>query len=124
MCRSIRQLRRPEDDGPATTGEAQAAALQFVRKVSGYRAPAARHRAAFDAAVLEVAAATERLLAAIGTDVAEGPDPFADPVARRAILDARPRREARLRGEMTGPRSRSAERPGQAAHRTLADGPA
>ena len=89
MCRSIRQLRRPEDDGPATTGEARAAALQYVRKVSGFRTPSARHRDAFDAAVTEVAEATQRLLAAIGTDVAEGPDPFADPVTRRAILDAR-----------------------------------
>ncbi len=95
MCRSIRQLRRSEDDGPATTGEAQAAALQYVRKVSGFRTPSARHRAAFDAAVDEVAAATERLLAAVGTGVAEGPDPFADPVRRRAILDARPRRAMR-----------------------------
>jgi len=92
MCRSIRQLRRADEEGPATTGEALAAALQYVRKVSGYRTPSARHRAAFDAAVEEVAAATARLLAAIGTDVADGPDPFADPVQRRAILDARPAR--------------------------------
>jgi hypothetical protein len=104
MCRSIRQLRRPDDDGPATTGEAQAAALQFVRKVSGYRTPSARHHAAFDAAVEEVAAATARLLAAIGTDVAEGPDPFADPVQRRAILDARPAREARDARRVSGTR--------------------
>lgn len=89
MCRSIRQLRRAEDDGPATTGEARAAALQYVRKVSGLRTPSARHRDAFDAAVADVAEATARLLAAIGTDVADGPDPFADPVTRRAILDAR-----------------------------------
>ena len=95
MCRSIRQLRRSDHDGPATTGEAQAAALQYVRKVSGFRTPSARHRAAFDAAVDEVAAATARLLAAVGTNVAEGPDPFADPVRRRAILDATPRRATR-----------------------------
>jgi len=90
MCRSIRQLRRADDAGPATTGEAQAAALQYVRKISGYRTPAARNEAVFRAAVDEVAAATERLLAALGTGVAEGPDPFADPVARAAILAARP----------------------------------
>jgi hypothetical protein len=89
MCRSIRQLRRAEDDGPATTGEARAAALQYVRKVSGFREPSAHNRAAFDAAVDDVAAVTARLLAAVGTDVADGPDPFADPVTRRAILDAR-----------------------------------
>ena len=90
MCRSIRQLRRADDAGPATTGEAQAAALQYVRKVSGYRAPAARNEAAFRAAVDEVTAATERLLQAIGTPVADGPDPFAHPVTRAAILAARP----------------------------------
>jgi hypothetical protein len=89
MCRSIRQLRRAEDDGPATDGEARAAALQYVRKVSGYREPSVRHRAAFDAAVDEVAAVTARLLAAVGTDVVDGPDPFADPMTRRAILDSR-----------------------------------
>lgn len=90
MCRSIRQLRRGEDAGPATTGEARAAAVQYVRKVSGYGAPSARHQAAFQAAVDEIAVATERLLAAVGTAVAEGPDPFADPVTRRAILASRP----------------------------------
>ena len=98
MCRSIRQLRRTDDAGPATTGEAHAAALQYVRKVSGYRTPAARNEDAFRAAVEEVAGATERLLAALGTEVAEGPDPFADPVARRAILAARPTPRARARG--------------------------
>ena len=89
MCRSIRQLRRPEDAGSATTGEAQAAALQYVRKISGFREPSARNEAAFRAAVDEIALVTERLLASVGTPVAEGPDPFADPVTRRAILAAR-----------------------------------
>jgi len=91
MCRSIRQLRRPEDAGVATTGEARAAALQYVRKISGFRAPSTRNEAAFQAAVDEIAASTERLLASIGTPVTEGPDPFADPVTRRAILAARSR---------------------------------
>ena len=90
MCRSIRQLRRGEDAGAATTGEAQAAALQYVRKISGFRAPSARNEDAFRTAVKEIAATTERLLAAIGTEVADGPDPFADPATRRAILAARP----------------------------------
>jgi hypothetical protein len=89
MCRSIRQLRRGEDAGAATTGEAEAAALQYVRKVSGFRTPSARNEEAFHDAIHEIAEATERLLQAIGTPVAEGPDPFADPVTRRAILDAR-----------------------------------
>jgi hypothetical protein len=95
MCRSIRQLRRGEEAGAATTGEAEAAALQYVRKVSGFRAPSARNAEAFDDAVHEIAHATERLLQALGTSVAEGPDPFADPVTRRAILAARPARHAR-----------------------------
>jgi hypothetical protein len=91
MCRSIRQLRRADDLGAATTGEAHAAALQYVRKISGYRAPSARNEAAFQAAVDEIAAVTQHLLEAIGTPVAEGPDPFADPATRRAILAARTR---------------------------------
>jgi hypothetical protein len=90
MCRSIRQLRRVEDAGAATTGEARAAALQYVRKISGYREPSARNADAFRAAVDEIAAVTERLLVAVGTPVADGPDPFADPVTRAAILAARP----------------------------------
>jgi hypothetical protein len=102
MCRSIRQLRRLEDAGAATTGEAEAAALQYVRKISGFRAPSARNAAAFDDAVHEIAHATERLLQALGTSVAAGPDPFADPVTRRAILAARPIRPSR-----SAPRARA-----------------
>jgi hypothetical protein len=94
MCRSIRQLRHADGDGAATTGEAEAAALQYVRKISGFRAPSARNADAFEDAVHEIAHATERLLQALGTSVAEGPDPFADPVTRRAILDAREARSA------------------------------
>jgi hypothetical protein len=60
MCRSIKTLRRP--DGAATDEEIAAAALQFVRKVSGYRAPSQRNTKAFDAAVNEVGRASRRLL--------------------------------------------------------------
>ena len=60
MCRSIKQLRQPAQ--PATEAEIQAAALQFVRKVSGYRAPSRANQPAFDAAVAEIADATRRLL--------------------------------------------------------------
>jgi hypothetical protein len=60
MCRSIKTLRTP--DGPATDYEVRAAALQFVRKVSGYRAPSRRNEEAFNEAVGEVAAASQRLL--------------------------------------------------------------
>ena len=65
MCRSIKQLRRP--DQPATAEELQAAALQFVRKVSGYRAPSRVNKEAFDKAVAEIAASTQKLLEALQT---------------------------------------------------------
>ena len=64
MCRSIVTLRRADE--PATDDEIRAAALQFVRKVSGYRQPSRRNAEAFDAAVDEVAIASARLLDAIG----------------------------------------------------------
>jgi len=60
MCRSIKTLRRP--DGPATEEEIAAAALQYVRKVSGYRAPSQRNTKAFEAAVNDVGRASRRLL--------------------------------------------------------------
>ena len=60
MCRSIKTLRGQEP--PATEDEIRAAALQFVRKVSGYRVPAARNELAFDAAVDEITASSRRLL--------------------------------------------------------------
>ncbi len=49
----------------ATDDEVRAAALQFVRKVSGFRAPTSKHQAAFDGAVDEIAIASQRLLDAI-----------------------------------------------------------
>ncbi len=74
MCRSIKQLRRPERD--VTEAEIEAAALQFVRKVTGYRRPARSNAVAFDLAVAEVAATTRRLLVGIGAlDVAGASDP-------------------------------------------------
>ena len=63
MCRSIKTLRLPE--GRATDEEIAAAALQYVRKVSGYRAPSQRNSQAFDAAVTEIGRASRRLLEAI-----------------------------------------------------------
>ena len=95
MCRSIKTLRPPVLPEEATEEEIRAAALQYVRKVSGFREPSARNAEAFRDAVDEIAHATQHLLEAIGTDVAEGPDPFADPVTRRAILAARPARPVR-----------------------------
>ena len=60
MCRSIKTLRRPEP--AATEEEISAAALQFVRKVSGDRKPSRANQAAFEKAVRDIAAATDRLL--------------------------------------------------------------
>ncbi|MFF5972303.1 DUF2277 domain-containing protein [Streptomyces sp. NPDC012769] len=62
MCRSIKTLRPPALPHEATEDDVRAAALQFVRKVSGFRAPAAHNREVFDRAVDEIAEATARLL--------------------------------------------------------------
>jgi hypothetical protein len=64
MCRSIKTLRPPYAD-QVTDDDVRAAALQYVRKISGFRAPAARNAAAFDQAVDEIATATARLLGAL-----------------------------------------------------------
>jgi hypothetical protein len=64
MCRSIKTLRPPYADA-VTEADMRAAALQYVRKVSGFRAPAAKNAAAFDAAVEEITASTARLLDAL-----------------------------------------------------------
>jgi hypothetical protein len=60
MCRSIKTLRNAEV--PATEEEIRAAALQFVRKVSGYRKPSKVNEVAFERAVDEVAEATRKML--------------------------------------------------------------
>jgi hypothetical protein len=63
MCRSIKVLRRTES--PASEVEVREAALQFVRKISGYRQPSRRNAEAFDAAVEEIADSSRRLLNAV-----------------------------------------------------------
>lgn len=60
MCRSIKQLRQADSD--PTDQEIQEAALQFVRKVSGYRKPSRLNEAAFNEAVITIAASTRELL--------------------------------------------------------------
>ena len=65
MCRNIRVLHNFEP--PATEDEVQAAALQYVRKVSGSTRPSQANQQAFEQAVAEVTAATERLLDALVT---------------------------------------------------------
>ena len=63
MCRSIKTLRTGAI--PASNDEITAAALQYVRKVSGYRKPSSANEPAFEAAVAEVAEASKRLLDAV-----------------------------------------------------------
>ncbi|HEX2884724.1 MAG TPA: DUF2277 domain-containing protein [Candidatus Limnocylindria bacterium] len=63
MCRSIKTLRTGAT--PASDDEIRAAALQYVRKVSGYRKPSGANEAAFEAAVADVARASKQLLAAV-----------------------------------------------------------
>ena len=72
MCRSIKTLRRPGES--ATTGELEAAARQYVRKLSGFREPSARNQEAFEAAVAEIAHASRHLVESIGVPVEEGPN--------------------------------------------------
>lgn len=67
MCRSIKTLRRA--NVPATDEEIRAAALQYVRKISGFRAPTARHAAAFDAAVAEIADTSRRVVHQIAAEL-------------------------------------------------------
>jgi hypothetical protein len=68
MCRSIVPLHNIEP--AATEDEARAAALQFVRKVSGYRKPSKANEAAFERAVDDIAAATWRLVGELQTSAA------------------------------------------------------
>ena len=68
MCRSIKTLRR--SDEPANDDEVRAAALQFVRKISGYRQPSRGNAPAFDQAVYDVALATRALLDSLNTPTA------------------------------------------------------
>jgi hypothetical protein len=66
VCRSIKQLRLRDE--VATDDEIAAAALQFVRKISGYRKPAPANAEVFDGAVQEIAGVSRRLLAALAAN--------------------------------------------------------
>jgi hypothetical protein len=68
MCRSIKTLRHA--DVVATDDEIREAARQFVRKVSGFTKPSSRHEAAFEEAVDEIAASSQRLLETIAGNLA------------------------------------------------------
>ncbi|MDP6822906.1 MAG: DUF2277 domain-containing protein [Dehalococcoidia bacterium] len=63
MCRNIKTLRPPYLDN-VTEEDTRAAALQYVRKISGFRKPSQANQKAFDKAVKEIARASDRLLAA------------------------------------------------------------
>jgi hypothetical protein len=65
MCRNIKTLFNFEP--PATDEEINAAALQYVRKVTGFNKPSRANEAAFDAAVNDIARISERLLASLAT---------------------------------------------------------
>jgi len=65
MCRNIKTLRRLEQ--PPTMDELHDAALQYVRKVSGYRVPSRRNQVAFEQAVEEIAVITQKLLDSLVT---------------------------------------------------------
>ena len=86
MCRNIRQLHNFEP--PATSDEVQAAALQYVRKVSGATRPSQVNAEAFDLAVREVAVATQRLLDSLVTTA---------PPKDREVEAAKARARAQLR---------------------------
>lgn len=88
MCRNIRTLFNY--DPPSSPADIEAAALQYVRKVSGYRSPSAANEAAFQQAVADIAAATATLLDALETK--------APPRDRQAeIAKARARNAKRFR---------------------------
>jgi hypothetical protein len=86
MCRSIKTLREPYTEA-VTEADVHAAALQYVRKVSGFRAPAAHNAQAFDRAVDTIAAATQDLLEHL--EVRQGGAGSAGP---RPVAGSRPRR--------------------------------
>ncbi len=89
MCRNIRTLFNYEP--PSSGADIEAAALQYVRKVSGYRQPSAANRAAFESAVADIARATASLLDALETS--------APPRSRQAEIDrARARNSRRFAG--------------------------
>jgi hypothetical protein len=64
VCRSIKVLRKPEQ--PPTAEELSSAALQFVRKITGFHKPSKANQEAFERAVREISASSDRLLKSIG----------------------------------------------------------
>ncbi len=93
MCRSIKTLRPPAVDR-ATETEVREAALQYVRKISGYRVPSKANTAVFEAAVAAVAETTQRLLDGLTHRPISTAGPFgagplgAEPVTTRPVSEA------------------------------------
>jgi hypothetical protein len=87
MCRSIKPLFN--FDPPATDEEIRAAALQFVRKISGFNTPSRANEEAFVAAVDDIATVASRLLASLET---------ATPMKNREAEAVKAKARARLRG--------------------------
>jgi hypothetical protein len=85
MCRSIRTLFNFEP--PATDEELRAAALQFVRKLSGFTAPSRANAAAFERAVDEVSAAARRLIDGLATSAPTRRRSAAAVVSAQGVLD-------------------------------------
>src|SRR5437667_2042733 len=71
VCRSIKVLRKPE---PVTPEELDAAALQFVRKISGFHKPSQANQKAFQEAVVEISSASERLLESLTSAARRTPE--------------------------------------------------
>lgn len=90
MCRNIKQLHNFAP--PATDDEIRAAAVQFVRKLSGYNKPSAANAAAFETAVDEVAAASRKLLDSLVTQA---------PPKDRAVESEKAKERHRLRFDAT-----------------------
>jgi len=86
MCRNIRTLYNFEP--PATHDEVEAAALQYVRKISGFTKPSTVNEAAFEAAIAEISAASARLLDALQT-TAQPKDREVEAAKRKAASAAR-----------------------------------
>ena len=83
MCRSIKVLRKP--DALATEDELRAAALQFVRKISGFHKPSKANQPAFEEAVAEVAIASRRLLERVSKQSGVAADKQSDAASIPAV---------------------------------------
>lgn len=86
MCRNIKTLYN--FDPPASEEEIEASALQFVRKLTGYRVPSRANSAAFDTAVREVTDVVDRLFQSLSTDAAPR-NREAEAAKRRARFESR-----------------------------------